>query len=64
MAPLETKVRLEKCGQCSQEILVTRLVIGGYEPDSTLAVSLTCWDCLSDREKEKYKERYNLKTSN
>lgn len=62
MSSLETKVVLESCGGCGRQILVSRMVVSDhYEPDTTLAVSLTCWDCLDPDVKARYQERYNLR---
>lgn len=48
---------LFKCPACNRKFLVERGLIG---INHTTIMFVTCWDCLTEEEKEKAKEKYKL----
>lgn len=49
---------LPKCSVCKRKILVERALIG---TNHTSGIFVTCWDCLTEEQKEKAEEQYKLK---
>ena len=48
---------LLKCPVCKKKVLVERGLIG---TNHTSVIVVTCWDCLTEEEKEKAKKQYKL----
>ncbi len=49
---------LLKCSVCKRKTLIERGLIG---TNHTNGIFVTCWDCLTEEQKEKAKEKYKLK---
>ncbi|MEK7660073.1 MAG: hypothetical protein AAB343_02610 [Patescibacteria group bacterium] len=50
-------VNIEKCGKCHRKILVDNEVKHLSHPQ-VVYTAVTCWDCLSNQEKEAAKKLY------
>lgn len=48
---------LVKCSGCGRRILVERGLIG---VSHTISITVTCWQCLDSKTKERAKKRYHL----
>lgn len=47
-----------KCSVCKRKILVERGLIG---TNHTSGIFVTCWNCLTEEQKEKAEKQYKLK---
>lgn len=49
--------QLVKCSKCQREIFVEQAING---INHTIAIFVVCRDCLSQKDKEKIKEKYGI----